>query len=80
MTIESFTKRYWTYYLDLEKSVISTERYVEHDKGNQSTFSIEYLKLIQVICSEIDVIAKTIVITVNPALKPSKVERMTIPC
>ena len=78
MTIDSFIRRYWKYYLDLEKSVLSTEHYVEHDKGNQSTFSIEYLRLIQLICSEIDVVAKTIVATVNTALKPSKIERMTI--
>lgn len=53
-----FIKSYWNYYLDLEDQFISTKRFVEFDVSNFTTYSIEYLKLLQAVCSEIDVVAK----------------------
>lgn len=58
--IEDFIKKYWNYYLKLENSLISTEGYVMFDIKNFKTFSFEYLKLFQTICSEVDVVAKII--------------------
>lgn len=60
MNLETFIKQYWNYYLDLERQLLDTKYYVEFGKQNNKTFSIEYLKLLQICCSEIDVVAKTI--------------------
>lgn len=60
MNFETFYKSYWKYYLELEQSFLETERYVSFDKRNYKAFSVEYVKLLQVICSEIDVVAKEI--------------------
>ena len=68
-TYESFIKHYWQYYRELEDEIIATRRYVDFDQGNFSTFSVEYLKLYQAICSEIDVLGKAIAHEINPAFK-----------
>ena len=65
-TFESFIKHYWQYYKELEDEIIATRRYVDFDQGNFSTFSVEYLKLYQTICSEIDVLGKAIAHEIDP--------------
>lgn len=65
----SFVKSYWNYYIELEQQVWETGRYVDFNRKNNHTFSIEYLKLLQAICSEIDVTAKVIATNINPAFK-----------
>ncbi len=60
-----FVKSYWNYYIELEEHVKETQRYVDFDSKNNSTFSIEYIKLLQAICSEIDVVGKVIASYVN---------------
>jgi hypothetical protein len=58
MNISLFLDQYWKYYLNLEKEVLATFEYSTLDKLNASNFSIEYAKLLQTICSEIDVVSK----------------------
>lgn len=53
-----FYKHYWNYYLTLEQDFINTEDYAAIDTINEHTYSNQYLKLYQAICSEIDVVAK----------------------
>ena len=74
MNRNEFCKYHWEYYLVLEKDFLKTERYVNFDlgenhlydnkphdyNGNSETFSNEYIKQYQSICSEIDVILKGI--------------------
>ena len=62
-TIEftTFVDAYWKYYITLEKRLIRTEEYVAFDEFNNNAYSIEFLSLLQIICSEIDVLAKAIV-------------------
>lgn len=74
MNREDFCKIYWEYYLVLENDFLETERYVSFDLGenylydnnnhsnigNSLTFSNEYVKQYQSICSEVDVILKSI--------------------
>lgn len=60
ITLSLFIKSHWNYFLELEEQLIQTKRYVEFDMLNYKTFSIEYLKLLQATCSEIDVVAKII--------------------
>lgn len=55
-----FIKNYWEYYKQLEEQFISTKKYVAFSSYNKSTYSLEYLELLQAACSEIDVIAKVI--------------------
>ncbi len=67
--LKQFVKSYWEYFLELEKQLIETKRYVDFDKSNYKTYSIEYLKLYQAVCSEVDVVAKEIASAINPTFK-----------
>lgn len=58
MTINEFKNEYWNYYLTLETDFLAAERYVAIDENNFATYSVEYIKQYQSICSEIDVILK----------------------
>lgn len=64
-----FEKNYWKYFLELEESFIATKRYVAFDRVNYKTYSSEYLKLLEAVCSEIDVVAKEIAHQINPEFK-----------
>lgn len=65
MNKENFIKIYWNYYLQLEDELISIQKYINFDKKNWKTYSNELIKLLDIICSEIDVIAKEIVLYKN---------------
>lgn len=56
-TIE-FIHDYWKYFLGLEEQLLETKRYVEFARENRKAYSLEYLKLYQSVCSEIDVLGK----------------------
>lgn len=49
-------------------------RYVEFNSNIFSTFFVEFLKLCQVVCSEIDVFAKTLARDIDPDFKADKVD------
>lgn len=66
-----FEKSYWQYFLELEEQFVSTKRYVTFDKANFKTFSSEYLKLLEAVCSEIDMVGKEIAHQINPEFKIS---------
>lgn len=80
MTRDEFCKCHWEYYLVLEKDFLEIERYVAFDlgdnflysgnlvtdKGNSECFSNEFIKQYQAICSEVDVILKSICKEMNP--------------
>lgn len=76
ITILQFIKSYWNYYLELEEQLIQTKRFVDFDISNYKTFSIEYLKLLQATCSEIDVVAKIIAEKLDPTF--SKLDNKNI--
>ena len=63
---DELLKSYWTYYQDIEVQVLQLRRYVSFSKSNSAVFSIEFLKLFQIACSEVDVFAKQIAISENP--------------
>ena len=54
------------YFLELEDEFKKTQKYVAFDKTNKRTYSVEYLKLIQAVCSEIDVVGKEIATYFDP--------------
>jgi hypothetical protein len=70
--ITQFIKSYWDYYLELEAQLIETKRYVEFSDDNKETYSLEYLKLFQAVCSEIDVVGKEIAKKFNPNFNVDK--------
>ena len=67
---ENFIKHYWQYYKELEDEIVSTRRYVDFDKDNFSAFSVEYLKLYQAVCREVDALGKTIAESIDSSFKP----------
>lgn len=69
-TFNKFLKNYWRYYKELENELLSMSRYVEFVEDNFSTYSVEFLKLYQAVCSEIDVIGKMMASQVNPSFNP----------
>ncbi len=69
-TFYKFLKNYWRYYKELENELLSMSRYVEFVEDNFSTYSVEFLKLYQAVCSEIDVIGKMMASQVNSSFNP----------
>lgn len=79
MTLEEFCKQHWDYYLMLERDFLEVERYVSFDLGdnylydgstpsdlgNSRTFSNEFVKQYQAICSEVDVLMKSICVELS---------------
>ncbi|KYD30315.1 hypothetical protein [Parageobacillus toebii] len=77
MKQEEFIQSYWTYYLTLEADFMSTLRYVELNEENFSTFSVEYVKQYQTICSELDVLCKKLCNLLVPTKNPNKMPEYT---
>lgn len=70
---ENMVSQYWKYYLALKKAFLETERYVELGYvNNLSTYSMAYMQLFQYICSEIDVIGKTLGRKCTPSFESTK--------
>lgn len=65
-----FEKNYWRYYRELESEFLQTRRYVEFCEDNNKAYSIEFLKLYQAVCSEIDVIGKAMAKLANDSFEP----------
>ncbi|MVM50279.1 hypothetical protein GO718_11425 [Eggerthella lenta] len=63
-------KNYWEYYRELEDDFLATRKYVSFHEANASTFSLEYLKLFQAVCSEIDVVGKAMAAACNQEFEP----------
>lgn len=57
---QKFVDDYWMYYLELEQMMVSTKRYVEFDKSNFSTYSMQYQQLLENACGELDVVGQYI--------------------
>lgn len=73
MTFKEARDTYWKYYISLEEQFLSTSRYVEFDYiNNGGVFSIEYLKLFQAVCSEIDVVGKKLAKELDDSFTPNK--------
>lgn len=51
---------FWKYYCNLESDFLNTLRYVELSISNYNTYSIEYVKIILSVCSEVDVLSKVV--------------------
>lgn len=60
MSEQDYISKYWNYYLNIERSIMELENYITFDERNFNCFSIEFIKMFQMICSEIDVVLKLI--------------------
>ena len=60
MNRNEFMESFWRYYQSLENDFEHTTRYVSLNEKNFNTFSIEYARLLQAICSEIEIVLKQI--------------------
>ena len=54
----TFLQNYWNYYLVLEKKFINSTNYVAVNESNYNTYSFEFVNLILLIGSELDVTMK----------------------
>lgn len=55
----------WRYFLALDKDVSSILRYIELDERNFKTFSIENVRLLLVISSEVEIVCKQLCQKIN---------------
>jgi hypothetical protein len=60
MAQNTASRLHWNYFLALERDLEVLSRYVEFDKANYRTYSIELARLLFAAASEIDVIAKAL--------------------
>ena len=67
--LDAFIDSYWNYFLELENEFANTQKYVAFDMSNKGTYSIEFLKLYQAVCSELDVLGKEILLHFEPDFK-----------
>lgn len=74
MNKQEFENKYWRYYLMLEEDFLKTIRFVEIDEVNFNTYSVEYTKQYQSICSEFDVLCKVICKFIDEHNSPGKIE------
>ena len=58
MEREAFLQNYWNYYLVLENRFINAVNYVALNSDNYNTYSFEFVNLILLIGSELDVVMK----------------------
>ncbi len=60
LTKEEFLRTYWNYYLLLERDFMKVNQFITFCPENNNTFSIEFVKQYQTICSEFDTLFKFI--------------------
>lgn len=58
MDKKDFEKIFWYYYLKLEHEYLEIEKTIPVDPNNSKTFSYKYMKLLESICAEMDVVFK----------------------
>ena len=58
ITTQGFMNFSWSQYLVLEADLMNVMRYITFEKSNMKTYSVEFIKQYQAICSEVDVQCK----------------------
>lgn len=62
---EKAVLNHWRYFLSLEKDVIKLKDYIEIHSNNFDTYSFEISKILQLSCSEIDSVCRTLCKTID---------------
>ena len=66
---EAALKYYWNYYLELEDDFLQVSKYVAFEEANSGAYSLEFLKLLQAACAEVDTLGKVLAGLVNRNFK-----------
>ena len=61
MDVIEFHNKFWYFYLELENEFLEIEKIIPVHSINETTFSYTYVRLLGLICSEIDVVFKEFV-------------------
>jgi len=69
----SKTLKHWNYYLALENDLEKLSRYIEFDKNNFQTFSIELAHLLLASSAEVDVVMKELCTLLLPEAKAENI-------
>jgi hypothetical protein len=64
---------YWKHFLALERDLELISHYIEFDQRNFSVFSVELVKLLLALGSEIDVVLKTMCLDIDSTKKPDNI-------
>lgn len=67
-------QEYFNYYLELERDFFATESYITIDRDNYMAFSMQYNRIFQSICSEIDCLFKELCGQVDASIKVKNIE------
>ena len=65
---------YWDYYLTIEDDLITASRYVEFVEDNYCCYSVEFARILLVVCSELDMAFKVLCQTIDPSSKADKIK------
>ncbi|MBO1257076.1 hypothetical protein J3L16_15435 [Alteromonas sp. 5E99-2] len=57
---------FWMYFLSLEKDFVQTHHFVEVTTANYATYSVEYSKILQLSCAEIDSVLRNLCTILEP--------------
>ena len=68
MKRNEFNNKYWCYYLLLESDFVKTNRFVQINEDNYKCYSLEFAKLLQAICGELDSVLK-VFLSIKPNSK-----------
>jgi hypothetical protein len=64
---------YWKHFMALERDLEIISHYIEIDKSNFTVFSVELLKLLLALGSEIDVVLKVMCLTIDSSKKSDNI-------
>ena len=60
---------HWQYLISLDNDLEELSRYIELNRANYKTFSVELVRLLLATCSELDVVAKALCEKIDPIKK-----------
>ena len=64
---------HWEYFLAIESDLEKCSRYVEFCQDNDSTYSLEFARIIMASCSETDTIIKLLCKAIDPGKRPDNI-------
>ena len=65
---------HWNYFLVFDSDAEKLSRYIEFTSDNFKTYSIELVRLLLSVASEVDVVAKLLCIKVDPTAKAKNID------
>jgi hypothetical protein len=66
---------HWEYFLSIEEDLARCTRYVDFNKDNYNTYSVEFARIIVAAAAEFDSVAKGLCKAINPAESPDTINQ-----